>query len=165
MDLRIRDRRADRDRPILKCRSGRPHGRFGRPIGIEEAASATPTLGQHLRTRFTRDDDGAQIGHVVGRQRGEGGRRQRDLRDAPLAEQVGKRRAGQQRVARGEVQRGARGEGHYNLEKRRVEAQRGELKDSDSRRRSEDRGLRPREIEQPRCSTITPFGLPVEPEV
>jgi hypothetical protein len=142
---------------------GGPHRGLGRPVQVEHPPARCPPPDQRLRQRLARAAHHAEVGQLVVGQRGEHGRRQRDVRDALVAQGVPQVGAGRDVRAGRHDQRGTRAESHRHLEDRRVEARGRELQHPPARCHAEGAHLGGEQVRQSTVGqqdTLGPAGRP-----
>ena len=145
VNARIGDRPADRQLVwtigrVLIYRAA--YRRLGGAIRIEEAPARRPVARQSRRTGIAADDQRLHRCQIrVGRQRGQGRRRQEQMGQGAALHGFDQRRARQQRFARGQVQAGAGTEGQGNLPDAGIETARGKLQHAAGRRNAKQRDL------------------------
>ena len=116
---------------------------LGGAVGVGEAASRGPALGQLRRAGLAGHDEGAQLRKVSGGRHRERRRRQGDVGDAAVAQEGCQGCAGQKLFAGSQVELGPGLPGDRQLRDEGVEARRGELEDAVVRGEIEDLHLRP----------------------
>ena len=161
-----RQRHADGDGLVRgEQRPGGGDGRFRRAIDVEEGpALAVPPLDKILRAGLAGNQDEPEQRQVVV-ERGEKRRHAAQRRDPPGFQELGQVVSDQTGSCGGSDQCRSGIQGNPDFLDREVEGDRHALVDAVVRRDAVDFGRALTKLQMAGCSTATPLGLPVEPEV
>ena len=135
--------------------------RLARPIGVVEIAPLAPVTCQRRRADFAGGNQGMQIrqGCSRCRQRSQGRRRQSGVGNGVLPDEFRQRLAGQQCLARGQMQAGTVGQRHHQLPGKGIEGAGGELQDAVPWLQGKITALPLRQIAQPAMRQQHALGL------